>query len=253
MTAQKSAVAGLFSAATLASPDIAAAEVAPDWAPLVQSFAESLSGVALQAFLAQRMKQGARIYPPHPLRMLALTPLANVRVVIVGQDPYHGPGQGEGLAFSVPEGQRIPPSLRNIYQELSREFGQDCAPTGSLVAWAKQGVLLLNTCLTVEEAQPGSHARQGWESLTAAILSACAQGPKACVFMLWGAHAQAFASGLDASRHLVLQANHPSPLSARRGPSPFIGCGHFGQTNRWLAARNEQTIDWIANQAKTMA
>lgn len=204
-------------------------------------------------FLRQRLAQGVPIYPPHPLRMLALTPLASVKVVVLGQDPYHGPGQAEGLAFSVADGCRLPPSLRNVYSELSRDLGQPAPSTGSLVPWAEQGVLLLNSCLTVEQGRPGSHADRGWEALTSAVLAACDRQEAGCVFMLWGAHAQRFARQIDPTRHLMLTANHPSPLSARRGPIPFMGCGHFGQANRWLSSRNLLPIDWFARPAKTMA
>jgi len=135
--------------------------------------------------------QGAVVYPPQPLRALELTPLAAVRVVILGQDPYHGPGQAEGLAFSVAPGVRTPPSLRNILQEVRRDTGGAEPSDGSLVRWAQQGVLLLNTCLTVSDGAPGSHARQGWETLTDAVVAAVARQPGTVVFMLWGAHAQA--------------------------------------------------------------
>lgn len=224
------------------------ASVSPDWQPLVSAYFKGGAGQALLAFLDARLAAGACIYPPEPLRMLSLTPLASVRVVILGQDPYHGRGQAEGLAFSVPAGVRTPPSLRNMAQELARDFGHAVAPLHSLVGWANQGALLLNTCLTVEDARPASHARRGWEGLTASLLSACNAAPGPRVFMLWGAHAQALAAGIDAERHKVLVANHPSPLSARRGPNPFIGCGHFSEANRWLAAQNLQTVQWLAKE-----
>ena len=214
--------------------------VAPGWQPLVDEFFGGPVGQKLRAFLQSRIDAGASIFPPRPLRALELTPPEAVRVVILGQDPYHGRGQGEGLAFSVAPGVRVPPSLRNIFKEIQRDLAIAPPPMpqpgGSLVAWAQQGVLLLNACLTVEEAQPASHARQGWELLTDALLSHIAQGAQPVVFMLWGAHAQAKRALITAdSGHLVLCANHPSPLSALRGPLPFIGCGHFGQAQRFLS------------------
>jgi uracil-DNA glycosylase len=162
--------------------------------------------------------------------------------VILGQDPYHGVGQAEGLAFSVARGVKIPPSLRNIFKELQREFQQTPPPHGSLQSWAAQGVLLLNTCLTVEDGRPASHAKRGWELLTDSLIEACAAKPERVVFMLWGAHAQGkqalIAQNNQDARHLVLKANHPSPLSALRPPEPFIGCGHFGKARDWLAQHN---------------
>ena len=214
------------------------------WADLAADFWSSAEGVALTSFLDTRRAQGATIYPPEPLRALQLTPLEQVRVVVLGQDPYHGSGQAEGLAFSVAPGVKPPPSLRNIFQELQRDLGLPTPANGSLVRWAQQGVLLLNTCLTVEDGQPASHSKQGWESLTDRIIDHCSTSGPPKVFMLWGAHAQKKAAVIDVSRHLLLHANHPSPLSARRGPLPFIGCGHFSQANDWLVQQGIPTIHW---------
>lgn len=217
--------------------DPSAWSVAPGWRPLVDGFFQSPSGQALLAFLQQRLQAGATIFPPQPLRALELTPPQSVRVVILGQDPYHGRGQAEGLAFSVAPGVALPPSLRNIFKELERDMGAPFPkfpqPGGSLVKWAQQGVLLLNTCLTVEEGQPASHAGKGWEGLTDAVIRKVSQDAAPSVFMLWGAHAQGKRGLIDAQRHLVLTANHPSPLSALRPPIPFIGCGHFSQARAW--------------------
>jgi uracil-DNA glycosylase len=209
--------------------------VAADWQPIVQAFLQSPVAQSLGAHIQQRLQAGAIIYPPQPFRALELTPLSQVRVVILGQDPYHGPGQAEGLAFSVPAGIKPPPSLRNIFKELQREGFAPPQNGGSLQAWAEQGVLLLNTCLTVEDGQPASHAKRGWEVLTDAIIQACRDDPSPKVFLLWGAHAQAKRSLIAAGKHLVLTANHPSPLSAMRPPEPFIGCGHFGKANEFLS------------------
>ena len=207
------------------------------WQPLVDAFFGAAPGQALLQFLAQRLQAGAVIFPQHPLRMLLLTPPQAVRVVILGQDPYHGRGQAEGLAFSVAPGVAIPPSLRNIFKELHRDLGTPLPPFpqpgGSLVGWAEQGVLLLNTCLTVEEGRPASHARRGWELLTDALIRHVAQQAQPAVFMLWGAHAQSKRALIDVERHLVLTANHPSPLSALRAPQPFLGCAHFSQAQAW--------------------
>lgn len=207
--------------------------VAPGWQALVDGFFASPTGAQLLTFLHQRLAAGAVIFPPQPLRALALTPPEAVRVVILGQDPYHGRGQAEGLAFSVAPGVPLPPSLRNIFKELQRDLGLPPpplpAPGGSLVHWARQGVLLLNTCLTVEEGRPASHAGKGWEVLTDAIIGEVSAGAEPVVFMLWGSHAQSKRALIDGSRHRVLCANHPSPLSALRPPVPFIGCGHFSQ------------------------
>ncbi|MEI8158575.1 MAG: uracil-DNA glycosylase [Burkholderiales bacterium] len=228
--------------------------VAPDWKPTLDHFLNSDAGRDLAQFIRQRVADGVTIYPAEPLRALALTPLASVRVVILGQDPYHGPGQAEGLAFSVAPGVARPPSLRNIFKELDRDHLQagvlsdaTSAPAnGSLQRWARQGVLLINTCLTVERAQPASHANRGWEVLTDSIVRAVLENSKPVVFMLWGAHAQKLAAKVRAApgRHAVLCANHPSPLSALRPPQPFIGCGHFSQANAFLKDSGESAVVW---------
>ena len=210
-----------------------------DWRPVVEAWSQSPAGQRLQQFLAERVAAGATIYPPEPLRALTLTPLSQTRVVILGQDPYHGPGQAEGLSFSVPEGVPLPPSLRNIFKEIQRDLGKPFPPNGSLVRWAEGGTLLLNAVLTVEDGRPASHANQGWEALTDAIIQAAAEDTAPKVFMLWGSYAQAKAPLIAAARqdHLVLKANHPSPLSALKPPRPFIGCGHFSTAKAWLEER----------------
>lgn len=221
--------------------------VAPDWRDLVDRWRASPTGQGLIARLEARRLAGATIYPADPLRALALTPRAEVRVVVLGQDPYHGRGQAEGLAFSVPAGVRAPPSLRNINVELARDLA---LPGGTnLVPWARQGVLLLNTVLTVEEGRPGCHAGYGWEALTDEIFKHLSASERPLVFLLWGAQASGKLSlflDSERGRHCVLLANHPSPLSARRGPTPFIGCGHFRAAAEFLA-RNDPgraPIDW---------
>lgn len=234
--------------------------VASDWQPTLARFWASESAQRLGRFMTDRLAAGATIYPPQPLRALDLTPLAAVRVVILGQDPYHGPGQAEGLAFSVAPGIKLPPSLRNIFKELAREHAsRESTPlplpaNGSLVRWAQQGVLLLNTCLTVEDGQPASHANHGWEVLTDEIIKAIVENGSPVVFMLWGAHAQrmgetvrrleATVGGVALPQHLILSANHPSPLSALRPPQPFLGCGHFGQANAFLQQHGCKPIAW---------
>ena len=233
---------------TLGEPLARQLDRAPaSWAPLVRSWRDSPAGRRLEAFVADRQAAGATVYPACVLRALDATPREQVRVVILGQDPYHGPNQAEGLAFSVPIGQRVPPSLRNIHLELARDLGLPAPAHGHLGAWAARGVLLLNTTLTVEASNPAAHSKQGWEALTDEIVKELSGGAESVVFMLWGAHAQAKASLIDAvgaGRHAVLQANHPSPLSARRGPAPFLGCGHFGAANRFLVASGRAPIDW---------
>jgi uracil-DNA glycosylase len=224
------------------------AKLAEGWEPVVKSFFSSEAGRRLTAFLQERLAAGAVIYPPRPLRALEVTPLHEVRVVILGQDPYHGPGQAEGLAFSVRQGVKLPPSLRNIFKELHCDSDRPLPANGSLLEWAKRGVLLLNASLTVEDGRPGSHARKGWELLTDALLARVAAHASPCVYLLWGAHAQAKAqliqeiSGRHGREALVLQANHPSPLSASRPPVPFLGCGHFEQAREWLAARGHPDV-----------
>ena len=226
----------------LAHADPAQWPVAPGWQPLVDGFFASATGQGLLGFLQSRLDAGAVIFPPQPLRALQLTPPQAVRVVILGQDPYHGRGQAEGLAFSVAPGVRLPPSLRNIFKEMQRDLGTPLPPWphpgGSLVTWAHNGVLLLNTCLTVEEGQAASHAGKGWEVLTDAVIHQVAHGERPVVFMLWGHHAQSKRALIAPGRgHLVLTSNHPSPLSALRPPVPFMGCGHFGQARDFRLAQ----------------
>lgn len=220
------------------------------WCEILQDFWASAPGGCLRDYLAGRLAEGAVVYPPEPLCALALTPLSAVKVVILGQDPYHGPAQAEGLAFSVSAGMKIPPSLRNIFKELQRSGCLAQAPNqGSLRSWASRGVLLLNTSLTVEEGRPASHAGKGWEVLTDALLVKVAEAQPACVYMLWGGHAQAKAALIEriaaqtGGQVLILKANHPSPLSALRPPVPFVGCDHFLMAKHWWAARGHD-LDW---------
>ncbi|MBS0337802.1 MAG: uracil-DNA glycosylase [Proteobacteria bacterium] len=195
-----------------------------------------------EAHVAARESGGAQVFPPPALRYRALELVAPeaIRVVILGQDPYHGAGQAMGLAFSVPKGVRIPPSLRNIYKELAADLGIAPPAHGDLTAWARQGVLLLNTSLSVEAGEAASHADVGWESVTDALIALASARAKHAVFMLWGNHARAKAPLVDASRHLVLQAAHPSPLSARK----FLGCRHFSQANAFLGEHGAQRVEW---------
>ncbi len=229
--------ANLGTADQLQNADPSAWPVAIGWQALIDHFFSSETGQKLIEFLRGRLDEGAAVFPPQPLRALQLTPPEQVRVVILGQDPYHGRGQAEGLAFSVASGVALPPSLRNIFKELQRDLGvlppKFPVPGGSLMHWAAQGVLLLNTCLTVEEGKPASHAGKGWELLTDAVIRQVSSGDRPVVFMLWGAHAQSKRALIDGSRHKVLVANHPSPLSALRPPLPFIGCGHFSEARAW--------------------
>lgn len=292
-----------------------AARVPAGWQPALQAAAAELARVA--AYVEQRRAAGAAIYPASPFKALEYTEPGEVRVVILGQDPYHGCGQAQGLAFSVPDGCPRPPSLRNIFKELADDYArmpggempaaasaapgaQPAPPTAGvrtpfpgpalhagvqgvldldtresaaiqagtqaaavatgpapyqadpsafsndLTRWARQGVLLLNTALTVEDGKPASHARQGWEAVTDALIALVARDPAPKVFMLWGAHAQAKQALLPAaSGHLVLSANHPSPLSARRPPVPFLGCGHFRRANEWLVSQGRRPVDWF--------
>lgn len=233
--------------------------VAADWEGVVDRFLSSQSGAQLAEFVKMRLAAGVRIFPPRPFYALELTPLSQVRVVILGQDPYHGAGQAQGLAFSVAPGVKLPASLLNIFQEVARDpdlsrlertrvQARRSPPNGSLVAWARQGVLLLNTSLTVEEANAGSHVKRGWEVLTDDIVKSVSALKRPIVFMLWGAHAQAKRTLIEQcaanGKHLLLVANHPSPLSARRGPVPFVGCSHFARANAFLAAHGQRPIDW---------
>jgi uracil-DNA glycosylase len=214
--------------------------VDPAWQEVLRPVLDSEQGATLWRFLDAEYK-GAGFYPSQSDLFAAfrLTPLQDVRVVILGQDPYHGAGQAHGLSFSVPEGAKIPPSLRNIYKEIG-----GAAPTGgNLTRWAEQGVLLLNTVLTVRPEQAASHQKRGWEDVTDAAIKALSAQGRHVVFLLWGSHAQKKAGLIDAKKHLILTAPHPSPLSAHRG---FLGSGHFTKANDYLAAKGRGTIDWTA-------
>ncbi|MDZ4263556.1 MAG: uracil-DNA glycosylase [Pseudomonadota bacterium] len=197
----------------------------------------------LKAFLLAEKKQGKVIYPASKNIFNAFnsTPLDKVKVVILGQDPYHGPDQAHGLCFSVQPGIRPPPSLQNMFKELRRDFGFDIPNHGCLQSWANQGVLLLNATLTVEQAQAGSHQGQGWENFTDKAIQLVNDQCQGVVFLLWGSYAQKKAAFIDTHKHLVLKAPHPSPLSAHRG---FIGCGHFSAVNQYLESGGKSAINW---------
>lgn len=201
----------------------------------------------LGGFLKAEEAAGKAIYPPRGTRLAALelTPLDAVKVVILGQDPYHGPGQAHGLSFSVQPGIKVPPSLNNIYKELASDLGLPIPAHGNLTRWAEQGVLLLNASLTVEDGKPASHAGRGWEAITDAVVAAVAAKAEPCVFMLWGNHARKKAANVaglgKGSHHLVLSAPHPSPLSAHSG---WFGSRHFSQANAFLEAQGRGAVDW---------
>lgn len=195
----------------------------------------------LQLFLDDEYKN-YQVYPSQQNIFNALNhlPFDKIKVVIIGQDPYHEPGQAQGLAFSVPENVQIPPSLVNIFKEIEDDLNVKCLKNGNLERWANQGILLLNTVLTVRRGQANSHKDKGWKNLTRKIIQLVGHRQKPAVFMLWGAYAQSFAP-LIAPQHLVLKAPHPSPLSAYRG---FFGCKHFSKCNEFLRSHNEEPIDW---------
>lgn len=226
---------------------MAQAQAIPDsWRDALEPVLASPEARRLGGFLSAQEAAGKRIFPPQGtrLRALELTPLEAVKVVILGQDPYHGAGQAHGLAFSVEPGVRTPPSLVNIYKELKADLDLPIPAHGNLENWARQGVLLLNNALTVEEALPGSHHKRGWEEITDAVVAAVAARQTPCVFMLWGSHAQkkaARVTALEEGPHLVLKAPHPSPLSAYAG---FLGCKHFSQANAFLEATGRGAVDW---------
>ena len=204
---------------------------------------------SLREFLLQRKQQGAVIYPPTNQWFSALntTPFEDVRVVVLGQDPYHGVGQAHGLCFSVTPGIKVPPSLANIYKEIKSDLGIDQPNHGCLISWAQQGVLLLNATLTVEDGCAGAHQGKGWEQFTDEIIKAVNQKREGVVFMLWGSYAQKKSIMIDSSRHLILKSVHPSPLSAYRG---FFGCGHFSAANHYLQERGVKPIDWQLPDSK---
>jgi uracil-DNA glycosylase len=210
--------------------------------PLAGEF-EAPYMASLRAFLLAERAAGKRIYPraANWFRALDLTPLDEVRVVILGQDPYHGEGQAHGLGFSVPPGVRPPPSLQNIYRELATDLGLPVPRHGCLEAWARRGVLLLNSVLTVEQGQPASHQGRGWERFTDAVIRLVDARADPVAFLLWGSYAQRKAQFVETGRHLVLRAPHPSPLSAHGG---FFGCRHFSRANAFLETKGRGAIDW---------
>ena len=213
------------------------------WKQRIGDYLDRPDMLALSAFLRDEKAAGKIIYPPGPEIFSAFdhTPFDKVRVVILGQDPYHGPGQAHGLSFSVQPGVRVPPSLQNIFKEIEGSLGIPRPAHGCLTSWADQGVLLLNAVLTVEAGQAGSHQKKGWEGFTDSAIDALNRDRDGLVFMLWGSHAQKKGQLIDESRHLVLRSVHPSPLSAHRG---FLGCGHFAQANAYLEAEGQAPVNW---------
>nr|WP_294868071.1 uracil-DNA glycosylase [uncultured Pseudogulbenkiania sp.] len=219
------------------------ARVHPAWETVLRSPACFKALSQIDRTLASEAAAGKTLYPPREqiFHALSYAAPADVRVVILGQDPYHGAGEAMGLSFSVPPGVRIPPSLRNVYKEIAADLGTGIPTSGDLTPWARQGVLLLNSVLTVEADKAGSHGKLGWQSVSDALIDAVNAENPGCVFLLWGNWAQGKAERIDTRRHKVLCAAHPSPLSASRG---FHGCRHFSQANAWLAAAGRSVIEW---------
>ncbi|WP_424683574.1 uracil-DNA glycosylase [Frateuria sp. YIM B11624] len=215
----------------------------PSWKARLGDYLERTDMRALAGFLRAEKRAGKVLYPPGPeiFNAFAHTPFDKVRVVILGQDPYHGPGQAHGLCFSVRPGVPVPPSLVNIFAEIERDLGIPRPDHGCLTPWADQGVLLLNSVMTVEQGRAGAHQNKGWEGFTDAAIEALNHERQGLVFLLWGAYAQRKGRLVDPNRHLVLSSVHPSPLSAHRG---FIGNGHFSAANRYLESHGQPPIDW---------
>lgn len=220
-------------------------KIDPSWRRELQDQFDSPYFAQLTAFVRGAYAKGT-VYPPGPLIFAAFdrTPFDKVRVVVLGQDPYHEPGQAQGLAFYVPPGIRTPPSLYNIAKELSTEYNRPAAPLQipDLLSWADQGVLLLNATLTVGAGMAGSHQGRGWETFTDAVVKRLSERREHLVFLLWGSYAQKKGAVIDRSRHLVLASAHPSPLSASRG---FFGCGHFAKANEYLVRQGQSAIEWL--------
>jgi len=218
-------------------------KLAPSWKARVGDYLQREDMQQLAAYLRQRKAAGVRVYPPAPQIFAALdaTPFEQVKVVILGQDPYHGPGQAHGLCFSVQPGVPIPPSLDNVFKELQRDVGMARPDHGCLLPWARQGVLLLNAVLTVEDGRAGAHQGRGWEGFTDHVVDLLNREREGLVFLLWGSYAQAKGKVIDPQQHRVLKAPHPSPLSAHRG---FIGSGHFSAANEYLVRHGQTPVDW---------
>lgn len=215
----------------------------PSWMAVVGQEFEKPYMQDLRTFLKQEKASGKTLFPSSEniFKAFNSTPFDQVKVVLLGQDPYHGVGQAHGLSFSVQPGVAMPPSLLNIFKEIQDDIGVPMPSHGSLQSWADQGVLLLNATLTVEQGKAGSHQKKGWEMFTDKAIEALSREREGLVFLLWGAYAQKKDALIDSSKHLVLKSPHPSPLSARRG---FFGSKHFSKTNEWLQARGESPIDW---------
>lgn len=218
-------------------------QLADDWFGVLEGEFDTPYMQKLAAFLEAETKSGKRIFPEREnfFHALNITPLADVKVVIIGQDPYHGDGQAHGLSFSVQPGMDVPPSLRNMYKELEDDVGATHPGHGFLEGWAEQGVLMLNAVLSVEAHKAGSHQKKGWEKFTDRIIDELNRHHDGLVFILWGSHAQKKGAGIDRSRHLVLEGPHPSPLSSYRG---FFGSKPFSQANAYLEAQGKTPIDW---------
>jgi len=228
-----------------------AAQIHPTWEPALQQEFGKDYMVELRAYLAARKKKRAVVFPHSTqwFNAFSLTAFDAVKVVILGQDPYHGPGQAHGLSFSVPEGIPVPPSLLNIYKEIDADLGETngsvslaAQRAGCLTGWASQGVFLLNSVLTVEQGQAAAHQGRGWETFTDSVIAQLSDKREGLVFLLWGSYAQKKGQIIEAKKHLVLKSPHPSPLSAHRG---FLGCRHFSQTNNYLISNGQTAIDWF--------
>ena len=217
--------------------------IEPGWLNVLQEEFQKPYFLELKSFILAQQAEGKQVYPPGPLVFNAFfqTPFDQVKVVILGQDPYHGPGQAHGLSFSVPAPLSPPPSLKNIFHELKMDLGIETPSSGDLTPWAKQGVLLLNAVLTVTAGSPGSHRPAGWEVFTDEIIRILSREKRHLVFMLWGNFARQKAQLIDAQHHLILQAPHPSPFSAHTG---FFGCHHFSACNRYLVQHGIPAVNW---------
>lgn len=226
----------------------ASIQLTEGWLKLLQKEFDQPYMQSLKAFLVEEKAAGKTVYPPGKLMFNALnsTEFDQVRVVIIGQDPYHGPDQAHGLSFSVPYGVAIPPSLLNIYKELNSDLGLAIPRHGNLQHWANQGVLLLNATLSVEAGKAGSHQKRGWETFTDRVIHLINEGRDNVVFLLWGSYAQKKGAFIDTQKHCVLKAPHPSPLSAHRG---FLGCQHFSKTNQYLRSIGSEPIEWAPTES----